>query len=117
MRRTREFHPAQDPFWTSAGDDRLSVFMTRQAGTETWDVTVYVSRFKQVIQLWGRTGDGTLVPRFYGVLGPARMIRWTLVRIAKGTGSTDLIRAGLDALRASAATVERTERPDMDPLF
>jgi hypothetical protein len=117
MTPARSYSPKQDPFYHPDGDDELTVRLTREAGTDQWDCTVYVGRYREVVQLWTRQSDGTLRSKFYGLKMASQMRRWTRVQIPSGTGDTALMRAALLALRDSISTEVSTERPDMDPLF
>lgn len=117
MRPARSYSPKQDPFYHPDGDDRLVVFLTREAGTDLWDLTVSKGRYQEVVELWTRMSDGTLSRKYYGLKIKDKMIRWTRVQITRGTGDTALMEAALLALRQSVRTEASTVRPDMDPLF
>lgn len=95
----------------------MTMFLTREAGTDQWDCTVYLGRYQEVVQLWTRQADATLSAKYYGLKAKDRVVRWSRHRLRSGVGGTDLLKAGLLALRESIATEESTERPEMDPLW
>jgi hypothetical protein len=118
MQRTRKYSPQQDPTYRRGADDQLIVYLTRDAGTNLWDCTVYTARYNEIVQLWTRSTEGTLSSKYYGLKAKAKMLKWLRVEIPGRPGGTDLLRAVLPVLRAALVTEDRTERPEqMDPLF
>lgn len=118
MQRSRKYSPRQDPTWRQGADDQIAIYVTRDAGTNLWDCTVYTGRYQEIVQLWTRTTEGTLSSKFYGLKLKMKMLKWIRVEITNRPGGTDLLRAVLPVLRAALATEDRDERPEqMEPMF
>jgi hypothetical protein len=116
-KQVRNYSPEQDPTYARGAADIVSIQARRVAGTHEWRISVATGVYTEIVEVWGRTEEGTLRKRFHGLhekLLPGRMWDQVLHRRPGGDiAALYIAQAVEDHLRTMLAFTD----PDTDSLL